>query len=99
MGGVVTTRLPEAHELWDGWQWTTPHAWCYTSNGRIWNAGKQAHQCPDLVVGSVIKVPLCKGTVTFVHNWGGVHSFVLPKDCGRISLAVSLSNGAAVTLL
>merc|ERR1711964_907368 len=89
--GVVA----QGYTDWDRAMSLRPHAWCYESDGEISHAGEFAESVesgdlPELSAGSTVTVTLRNGTVTFAHVGSEVHSFVLPKDCGRISLGVCM---------
>jgi len=53
---------------------------------------------PSTTVGSSVTVSLAGGQVTFSNDQKKVYSFILPQDCGRISLDVTLGN-AKVTIV
>jgi len=94
---------------------SSPLAWCYDSNGTIYHAGKihrvqgtrirvellrgYHHRHRHMNGVSEVTVTLSGGTVTFAHDGSEVHSFELPENCGRVSLAVSVCDGGQVTLL
>merc|ERR1712096_160721 len=73
--------------------------------GEIWHPGMKRQEGPlsiknvplgkttlggfPYLSSSLFKVTLREGTVTFYKDDTKMHSFVLPKDCGRISLGAS----------
>merc|ERR1711964_835260 len=79
---------------WNGWMGANSHAWFYTSDGCFFHQAKRELKAvPHFSTCSKLTVTLSKGTITFSKDVCQVHSFILPKNCGPISLGVSLSTG------
>merc|ERR1711964_635301 len=97
--GVLTAR----YNKWEGSMSDYSGAWSYSNYGRVTYSSCQMKSVPRFAAGSEVTVYLSGGWVTFQQKPAGhkkchVHSFVLPLDCGPISLGVTLG-WAQVTIV